>query len=134
MTGGFDGVRVYSDAWVSSDGGISWLCACDWAPWTARDCHQSVALTDDSIVLMGGYDRRVRLNDVWVSRDVGSTWTRVLEAAPWAARSWFSSSVVCESDGLDAVAATGHKAPAGIIITGGNCPGRYSSETWTSVD
>jgi hypothetical protein len=89
------------------------------AGWPARSGHNSVAMPDGSILLMGGADDLVFMNDVWRSRDKGSTWTLVNASAGWPARYSHSSVVL----------------PGGsIVLTGGYGYGGYKNDTWRSTD
>ena len=90
-----------SDVWCSSDGGKSWECRCENAPWVARFGHAAVCVRDangnDAICIVGGQGledvddvepgtegsvRWKALGDVWRSDDGGRTWR---PPAPYAA-------------------------------------------------
>jgi len=64
MGGKVWGGVYWQDVWRSTDQGATWTQLTAAAPWTARSEHASVALPDDSIVLMGGTDGTY-LHDVW---------------------------------------------------------------------
>jgi len=88
LTGGNFGVNntdLLNDVWRSTDKGETWTQINASAGWSPRRVHAVVALSDDSIVLMGGYADGNR-NDTWLSTDKGYTWTQVNASSGWAAR------------------------------------------------
>jgi PKD repeat protein len=62
-------VGYYNDVWRSTDNGGTWTQLTANAEWSPRSHHNSVALPDGSIVLMGG----TYFNDVWRFMPVGSS-------------------------------------------------------------
>jgi PKD repeat protein len=87
----------------------------------ARLGHSSVALPDNSIVLMGGYYWTTSTNyknDVWRSTDYGATWTLVNASAGWTGRLDHSSVVM----------------PDGSIVLMGGFGASLKNDTWRSTD
>ncbi len=64
MGGEDDDENLLNDVWLSTDMGASWTQIMTHAQWSARDAHATVAMSDDSIVLMGGKNWQ-RWHDVW---------------------------------------------------------------------
>jgi len=87
--------------------------------WSERSRHNSVALPDGSIVLMGGWGGHKTLNDTWRSTDMGAHWTLMNANSGWLAR-WSPSSVALP-DGS-------------IVLMGGYIGGPNSNDTWRSTD
>jgi hypothetical protein len=96
LMGGTDGYQSYKrDVWISTDMGATWTQITEDADWPHRWSHSSVALADDSILLMGGIGLdNSRKNDIWHSSDQGATWTQITEDADWAARGGHTSVVL----------------------------------------
>ena len=93
LMGGYYGSSgYYNDTWKSIDNGATWTLMNASPGWSARYSPGSVALPDDSIVLMGGYGGS-DYNDTWRSTDNGTTWTLVNSSSGWEIRS-DSNSVV----------------------------------------
>ena len=92
-----EGISIYRDnVWRSDDAGLTWNELTNDPGWSERNNHTSVALANDTIVLMGGYNV-YHHNDVWQSDDLGSTWENVA-CAEWSQRS--PSSVVLLDDSI----------------------------------
>jgi len=94
--GGFTRIN---DVWRSIDKGATWTQMTANAEWLGREDHTSVALADDTIVLMGGadgYESEDRFNDVWMSTDKGKTWTELTSDADWVTRGGHSSVVLSD--------------------------------------
>ena len=107
------------DVWRSTDKGATWVRQTATAEWSARWAHTSVALPDDSIVLMGGNDGVNDKNDVWRSTDMGAHWTQLAVNAEWVAR-WAHTSVVM---------------PDGSIVLMGGDPGApKKNDVWRSTN
>jgi PKD repeat protein len=105
MGGSDENENIWNDTWYSSDKGATWMNLTGSPKWLAREQHSSVALPDNSIMLMGGYDDYSHTNDTWRSYDYGVTWNLVgMTNAQWSARSGHSS--VAQHDGT-------------IVLTGG---------------
>jgi hypothetical protein len=99
LMGGGDSIKGWkNDVWRSTDNGATWNQMTANAGWSARSGHSSVAIPDNSIVLMGGYSGR-GFNDVWRSMDNGATWTRLTASAGWSPR-WAHSSVVIQDGSI----------------------------------
>jgi len=126
LMGGYnDSYQKYSDVWMSADKGLTWSCKTSSAEWGKRDGHDSVVLSDQSIVLMGGYSSIFGYevsNDVWRSTDEGATWTCMTSSAAWTPR--YCMRVEALSDDS-------------IILTGGNLDYPtydYTNDVWKSTD
>jgi len=120
ISGGWDGVTMKNDVWRSADNGATWILVNASAAWSARREHSSVALPDGSIILTGGCDSGGMKNDTWRSTDNGATWSLMTANAKWSKRSDHSSVVLPDGS---------------IILMGGWLdPGRYTNDTWRSVD
>ncbi|PTN31440.1 hypothetical protein C6366_18115, partial [Desulfonatronum sp. SC1] len=104
-----------NDVWSSSDGGATWNLVTADAPWPVRSNHQSMALPDGSVVLLGGSDGGPSRNDVWRSTDGGATWTQVTESAEWPARMQFVAGVL---------------ADGAVVVMGGNVSGSMGRDVW----
>jgi uncharacterized delta-60 repeat protein len=115
----FAGSTYYNDVWRSTDNGTTWTEVNASAGWSARECHSSVALPDDSIVLMGGTAGSTYYNDVWRSTDNGAHWTEVNASAGWSARYCHSS--VAMPDGS-------------IILMGGSTSSGLKNDVWRSTN
>ncbi len=88
--------------------------------WPKRLLHDSVALPDGSIVIMGGIaSGSTRVNDTWRSTDRGATWTQ-LPDANWTVRNGHAA--VALPDGS-------------IVLMGGVADGsKCQNDTWRSDD
>ncbi|KLK88177.1 hypothetical protein SZ63_03765 [Methanoculleus sediminis] len=107
----FFGDETYGGAWTEQTGD---------AAWPERFQHDSVAMPDGSIVVMGGLDdEEDPLNDTWRSTDGGTTWTRQTEHAGWTARALHTS--VALPDGS-------------ILLTGGDDESTWKNDAWRSAD
>ncbi|MCH8486478.1 MAG: T9SS type A sorting domain-containing protein [Candidatus Cyclonatronum sp.] len=74
------------------------LLNAEWAlistsPFGARDGHEVVKLSDNTLIMMGGETASGAMNDVWRSEDEGRTWQRVLGNAGWDPRRDFAAAV-----------------------------------------
>jgi len=81
------------DIWRSTDNGASWVLMNE-SPFgqAPSEGYSSVALPDDSIVVMGmDWSSGQLTSGVWRSTDKGATWSRMTENANWSARSYHSS-------------------------------------------
>jgi hypothetical protein len=121
LMGGSDGtLKFKNDVWKSTDDGITWTLVTTTPGWEGRSWHTSVALEDNSILLMGGYTTSGSYkNDVWKSTDDGITWTLVNANAGWSPRIGHSS--VLTKDGS-------------IILMGGNTNRTVKNDVWKSTD
>lgn len=110
-----------NDVWRSTDNGATWTQVTANAEWTGRVVHNTVALPDGSIVLIGGADRNGVKNDVWRSTDNGATWAQVTANAGLTPRESLSSVVMTDGS---------------IIVSGGTLPGGYTqfNDVWRSTD
>ncbi len=110
----------FNDTWISEDFGATWTEVNSNANWSARSEHTSVALPDDSIVLMGGIDSNNNfLNDTWRSEDKGITWTELNSSSGWSGRFYHSSVALPDSS---------------IVLMGGKDSNGYFNDTWHSND
>ena len=92
LMGGYDSSLDWkNDVWRSKDYGVTWTPVNLNAEWSARECHSSITMPDNSIVMMGGSDRVGWKNDVWRSKDYGATWTQANPNAGWSMGGWHSS-------------------------------------------
>jgi len=108
---------LFNDTWRSTDDGATWTMMNGSAPWAARCSFSSVALPDDSIVLMGGDDwSNYWMNDSWRSTDDGSTWTQ-LPNAGWLPRYW-QSSVAMPNGNI-------------VLMGGNNLYNNYCGDVWS---
>jgi hypothetical protein len=110
-----------NDVWRSTDQGATWTLMTANAKWSPRLWQTSVALPDNSIVLMGGSGADIS-GDVWRSTDLGATWTMMTASAEWQARTMHDSAVL--SDGS-------------IVLIGGmGSPDNdvYRNDVWRSTD
>jgi PKD repeat protein len=76
LMGGLDGIIYYlNDVWRSPDNGATWTLVNKSAGWLGRYAHNSVAMPDGSIVLMGGDTTGFSGygNDVWRFMPIGSS-------------------------------------------------------------
>ena len=73
--GGWDGVNLYNDVWVSSNGAASWTLVSAAAPWGQRDALFAEITAGGLIVLGGGQTGPYTQNDIWISPDGGFTWS-----------------------------------------------------------
>jgi len=64
---------IHNDSRRSTDKGATWKLVNASSGWKARGSHNSVAMRDGSIVLMGGYDNSGEKNDTWRFQPVGSS-------------------------------------------------------------
>jgi len=115
---------VYDDTWRSVDAGATWTEMNASSGWASRGYTSCVALSDDSLVLMGGADgfttTSTQYRDTWRSVDAGATWTEMNASSGWSARSGHSSAAMPDGS---------------IILTGGYAGGSsYLRDTWRSVD
>ncbi|MFN2351678.1 MAG: kelch repeat-containing protein [Kiritimatiellia bacterium] len=108
-----------NDVWRSTDQGASWTLITNNAPWTARESHAGLALSDSTIMVMGGWTIHDRTNDVWRSEDNGAHWTLVTGNAPWAPR-FMHNGVKLPDDS--------------IVIISGDCDGSATNDVWRSTD
>jgi len=94
VTGGIDFVTFesYNDAWISTDGGVTFTQQTANASWAGRHGHGLVTVdhSTNTIALLAGYaiiDGHADFyNDVWTSSDLGKTWVVATANAPWARR------------------------------------------------
>lgn len=122
IMGGSKGGGVYlNDTWRSTDDGKTWTQMSASSGWTERELLRSVALPDNSIVIMGGYISAAEYeNDVWRSTDDGATWTEVNSSAGWVKRASHTSVVLPDGS---------------IVLMGGLIPaGTALNDTWRSTD
>jgi len=123
VMGGTDaqGIVKMNDVWRPTDQGATWAQMTADAAWPGRYGHTSVALPDNSIVVMGGYDASyARLNDVWRSTDQGATWTEMTAEAAWSGRTEHAS--VALPDGS-------------IVVMGGiDDSSQWLHDVWRSTD
>ena len=122
LTGGNFGVNntdLLNDVWSSSDKGATWTQINASAGWDPRRVHAVVALSDDSIVLMGGFAGNNR-NETWLSADKGYTWTQVNASSGWAARRALNAAAMPD----DSIVVLGG-------ITGDNT---FLGDAWRSTD
>ncbi len=107
----FFGDETYGEAWTQQT---------DAAGWPARFLHDSVAMPDGSIVLMGGLDdEEDPLNDTWRSTDGGAHWELMNVSSGWTARSLHTSVAL----------------PNGSIVLMGGYDGvSLRNDTWLSDD
>ena len=109
-----------NDTWRSTDFGRTWIRMNSSSGWTARNYHSSVAMPDNSIILMGGVDDTPgSLNDIWSSKNHGATWTLVSANAGWSTRTGHSSVVMPDGS---------------IVLTGGWGTSSARNDTWRSTD
>ena len=114
LMGGYDNTHgPENDTWRSTDKGATWTRVNASSGWSARNRHNSVALPDGSIVLMGGYSSGFK-NDTWRSMDNGATWTQ-LPNAGWSVREAYSSVAM---------------ANGSIILTGGYDGSSLKKDVW----
>ncbi|MEN6343074.1 MAG: PQQ-binding-like beta-propeller repeat protein, partial [Methanospirillum sp.] len=108
-------------AWYFGDENLTapWTQQTASAGWSARYAHDSVALPDGSIVLMGGQAAAGKQNDVWRSTDNGATWTQMTASAGWSARVAFTT--VALPDGS-------------IVLMGGQDSTGFKNDVWRSTD
>ncbi|MFA6363196.1 kelch repeat-containing protein [Methanoregula sp.] len=120
LMGGYNNkTKTLGDTWRSTDEGTTWTLMNAGSGWPKRDYHSSVALSDDSIVLMGGWNESSkRLSDTWRSMDKGATWTLVNTGSVGQAREY--QAAVALFDGS-------------IVLTGGS-NGALLRDTWRSTD
>jgi hypothetical protein len=80
LTGGFSSSFVIlNDVWRSTDQGSTWVQQTASAEWAGLTQHQSVALPDGSIVIIGGSKNASSgTNEVWRSTNLGVNWTQLL--------------------------------------------------------
>jgi PKD repeat protein len=88
MTGGLHSGTYNNETWVSPPGsnGAIWNKVNASSGWYVRDYLNTVAMPDNSIVLMGGGNAATYYNDVWRSTNDGATWTQINTSAGWSAR------------------------------------------------
>ncbi|MDD5188451.1 MAG: PKD domain-containing protein, partial [Methanoregula sp.] len=119
LMGGDSSGEIYTnDTWRSTDNGATWTQVNASSGWSARAWHNSIAMPDGSIVLMGGYDGSVYYPDVWRSTDNGAMWTQVNASAGWTPRAWHSS--VAMPDGS-------------IVLMGGQTGSGNINDVWRFV-
>ena len=91
----------YNDTWRSTDDGGNWTLMNANSSWQARHGQSVVAMSDDSIILMGGEVAFDPLNDplgfsasndTWRSTDKGGNWTLMNASPGWSSR-WRMSAV-----------------------------------------
>jgi hypothetical protein len=105
LTGGTHGsslLTVLNDTWRSTNNGTTWTQMNASSGWSARSRHNSVALPDGNIMLMGGeVTQNVNVtnvfNDTWLSEDNGKTWILLNASSGWSPR--FASRSTLTSDG-----------------------------------
>lgn len=91
VIGGTGARGLFSDVWVSGDGGATWTCQCSEAPWDARADAGLIAVRGrhERLVLCGGKGRNEygpeMKSDVWVSEDAGATWFQI-RSPSWSPR------------------------------------------------
>jgi PKD repeat protein len=120
VMGGWDQtVHRLNDVWKSTDNGKTWTMMNASAGWSRRDQHNSVALPDGSIVLLGGNDILLK-NDVWRSTDDGTTWTLMNASAGWTPRAGHNTVVMPDGS---------------IVLMGGADDYNHRcNDTWRSTD
>jgi len=119
LTGGWDGDTT-NDTWRSMDGGATWTLMNVSSGWKARFSHCTVALADNSIVLMGGNTGHGKLqNDTWRSTDGGASWVLVNVSSGWEARARHTCVVMPDDS---------------IVLMGGKISGSYANDAWRSMD
>ena len=119
LTGGTPGsslLTVLNDTWKSTDQGQTWMLVNASSGWSARGRHNSVALPDGNIMLMGGEVTKDTelisfFNDTWLSRDKGATWKLLNASSEWMPR--YASRSTLTSDGrvlmMGGIAASDYK-------------------------
>ena len=119
LTGGTPGsslLTVLNDTWKSTDQGQTWMLVNSSSGWSARSRHNSVALPDGNIMLMGGEVTKDTelisfFNDTWLSRDKGATWKLLNASSEWMPR--YASRSTLTSDGrvlmMGGIAASDYK-------------------------
>jgi len=118
--GGEKGI-IFNDVWISTDKGRSWIKQPPSWSLENRYGHSSVALPDDSIVLMGGYYNSIAGgNNVWISKDKGRSWARQTDHAAWAGRYWHSAVALPEDNS--------------ILLMGGTASEVLFNDVWISLD
>jgi photosystem II stability/assembly factor-like uncharacterized protein len=95
-----------------------WIQQTDDAGWSDRNSHSGVALSDDSIVIMGGWAGS-RMNDVWRSADFGVSWTRMTDDAGWNDRRDHTTIALSDNS---------------IIVMGGHDGSSNLNDVWRSTD
>ena len=128
-----------NDTWRSTDLGITWTLMNPSSGWAARGGLSSVAMPDNSIVIIGGANETgSAYNDTWRSTDYGRTWTLINASSGWEKRSrqeyvaMPDSSIVMigGSIGLDQKNDTWRFAPAGSKLQ--NPQHTYTRAGWNT--
>jgi len=86
IAGGCGTSCVLGDVWASDDGGESWVCMCQEAPWGKRKAAalHAVPSRPERLLLAGGMGAYAEVcTDAWTSEDAGGSWTR-LERPAWS--------------------------------------------------
>jgi PKD repeat protein len=120
----------FNDTSMNSPSGWSWFFGDEsynqsWnqqnasSGWGGRSYASSVALPDNSIVIMGGYIGSTYLNDAWRSTDSGTTWVLQNASSGWTQRQLLTSSTMHDGS---------------IILMGGQDITGLINDTWRSTD
>jgi hypothetical protein len=97
VMGGYEGgitrgAVYHNDVWKSKDYGATWVQINSNASWSPRWGQTTLAMSDQSIILMGGYDSSGNeKNDTWRSADHGATWIALNWSNGWPARTYHCS-------------------------------------------
>ena len=74
-----------NDVWHSYDGGLTWTCVVEHAPWSGRAGHKLIHYEGELLLFSGSSCNFPRLfpGDIWASSDLGVTWTERAADVPW---------------------------------------------------
>jgi hypothetical protein len=97
-----------NDVWVSEgpSDGSKWLLKLNAAGFSPRHDFGCVALSDDSIVVVGGQDATGTLNDVWRGTQGALEWELLASSSPWEARRLGNDVLVDNSNQLFVIGGT----------------------------
>ena len=110
---------VFGDVWRTTDNGVHWTLM-NASAWTPRYLASAVALSDNSIIVMGGQPLSgSTFKEAWRSTNVGATWTLV-NSSIWSAGRYAAAADALPDDT--------------IVITGGRSGSTYLNDTWKSTD